>query len=270
MRIWTNTKTLDDYLPGLEFTTDKKAADIALIGGKAIALDEFPRLRGIFKTGVGRDNVPEADAAARGVRCGFPRQATAAIIHEETANFACHLILTCMYADAGDFVTWTKRDRSALWSKVLLVIGTGNIGRRVASKMSVFMQVTTFDAASDNSDLIESRMRAANCVSLHVPLLPSTKNFIDERKLSWMQTGASLVNTARGAVVSEDALYQELKSGRLRAAFDVFWKEPYAGKLLELPPDRFMRSPHVASTCSEFLSATASDFRAFIAELNVR
>jgi len=72
------------------------------------------------------------------------------------------------------------------------------------------------------------------------------------------------VNTPRGAIVDEDALYRELSSGRLRAAFDVFWEEPYTGRLLELPSDRFMVTPHIASTCREFLAATARDFVQFL------
>ena len=68
-----------------------------------------------------------------------------------------------------------------------------------------------------------------------------------------MKTGAVLINTARGAIVDEEALYDEIKSGRLRAAFDVYWQEPYRGKLKEFYPDRFYMTPHVASTCSSFL-----------------
>ena len=48
-------------------------------------------------------------------------------------------------------------------------------------------------------------------------------------------------------------LYNEIKKGRLRAAFDVYWEEPYKGKLIEFVPDKFFMSPHIASTCSGFL-----------------
>jgi phosphoglycerate dehydrogenase-like enzyme len=82
-----------------------------------------------------------------------------------------------------------------------------------------------------------------------------------------MKDGAALVNTARGPVVDEDALFAELNSGRLRAAFDVYWKEPYRGILADLPADRFIRSPHIASTCKEFLQGTANDFLNFLDDL---
>lgn len=267
MQIWSNTKTLDGYIPGLTFTNDKANAEVALVGGKAIDLLEFPRLRGLFKCGVGRDNVPEAEAKQRGVRCAFPSAETCAIIYEETANFACHLILKCLYAEIGDYRQWTKLDRPALADRQLLVLGTGNIGGRVAAKMRGFLRVSEFDAAKHPAESLSALLRAADCVSLHIPLLEATRGFIDAEKLSWLKDGAAVVNTARGPVVDEEALYRELAAGRLRAAFDVFWQEPYRGKLNELPADRFLVSPHVASTCREFVAGTANDFRAFLKEL---
>ena len=165
VQIWSNTKTLDGYLPHLATTTNKANADVALVGGKAIDLADFPRLRGIFKTGVGRDNVPEAEAAARGIVCAFPSEQTREIIYEETANFSCHLILASLYAGAGNFADWTKGDRSALSAKDLLVVGTGNIGGRVASKMRAFMEVRTFDTLTNRIGELEPTMRRADCVS---------------------------------------------------------------------------------------------------------
>jgi len=267
MKVWSNTRTLDGYVDGIAFTDDTNAAEVALIGGKPIRLADFPRLRGIFKTGVGRDNVPEAEAAARGIACGFPSPATCDIIYEETAAFACHLILQALYADSGDFATWSKRDRPALQSRELLVLGAGNIGARVASKMRALLKVSTFDALANRPDELEPLIRRADCISLHVPLLPATRGLFDATKLAWMKDGAALVNTARGPIVDEAALLAELTAGRLRAAFDVFWEEPYKGRLAELPRDRFIVSPHVASTCREFIAATAADFRSFINHL---
>ena len=107
-------------------------------------------------------------------------------------------------------------------------------------------------------------IQQADCITLHLPLTESTRDMFDAEKLSWMKDGATLVNTARAAIVPENDLYNELKSARLFAAFDVFWQEPYKGKLLEIPKDRFIRSPHVASNCQEFLDATAEDFRSFL------
>ena len=267
MQLWTNTKTLDGYVPELTFTSDKSVAEVALVGGKAINLAEFPRLRGIFKTGVGRDNVPEREAAARGIVCAFPSAETCALIYEETANFACHLVLQALYAGAGDFATWTKVDRPALASREVLVLGAGNIGRRVAAKLQAFCRVSTFDVLTNSPAELEPLLRRADCVSLHLPLTAETRGFFEATKLGWLKDGAVLVNTARGPVVDEAALFAELSAGRLRAAFDVFWEEPYRGRLLELPRDRFLVTPHIASTCREFIGGTADDFRKFLRQL---
>lgn len=267
MHLWSNTKTLDGYVPELTFTTDKSLAEVALVGGKAIDLAEFPRLRGIFKTGVGRDNVPEREAAARGIVCAFPSATTCEIVYEETANFACRLILDALYAGAGDFANWTKVDRPALSTRRLLVVGTGHIGRRVAAKMAVFVQVDTFDTLANRPEELAPLLRNADCVSLHIPLTAATRGFIDAAQLACLKDGAALVNTARGPIVDEAALFAELSAGRLRAAFDVFWEEPYRGRLLGLPRDRFLVTPHIASTCREFLAGTADDFRSFLRSL---
>ena len=100
--------------------------------------------------------------------------------------------------------------------------------------------------------------------------MPIQKQFLNTEKLGWMRDGAALVNTARGPVVDEKALLSEIDSGRLRAAFDVFWQEPYEGPLRAFHPDRFLMSPHVASTCEDFLKGLAGDLNVFIDRLNGR
>lgn len=248
--------------------TSPVEAEILLVGGQPIDLQDFPKLKGIFKCGVGRDNVPEDHATQRGIICGFPSPASASIIFDETACFASHLVLQCMYAQSGIFDIWKKISRDRLASRQILVIGNGNIGSRVVKKLENFAEISTFDTISNQPDELEKMVRQADCITLHLPLNSCTKDFFNAEKISWMKDGASLVNTARAPLVAEEDLYQELLSGRIRAAFDVFWQEPYKGKLTELPKDRFMRSPHIASNCVEFLTAIASDFRQFISSLS--
>jgi phosphoglycerate dehydrogenase-like enzyme len=267
MLIYKATNTLDGYLPLLECTEDKAQAEIMLVGGKKIVLDEFPRLRGIFKTGVGTDNLPFEEARARRIDIELPSEATCDIIFEETAAFTCHLILKGLFAEVGEWNTWKKVDRRTLHRRRLLVVGIGRIGSRVAKKMKSFMEVDTFDTAHDAPESFESKVRKADCISLHVPLTPGTRGLFNAESLAWLPDGALLVNTARGPVVDEDALYAELSTGRLRAAMDVFWKEPYRGKLTELSADRFIRTPHIASTCKEFIQGAAADFLQFCRKL---
>ena len=78
---------------------------------------------------------------------------------------------------------------------------------------------------------------------------------------------AIIINTARGPIVSELCLLKEIRSNRLKAAFDVFWTEPYEGSLRDYHPDRFLMSPHVASTCQGFLAGCRKDLDVLIKEL---
>ncbi len=234
-----------------------------MVGGKPFDLHNFPKLKGIFKCGIGRDNIPEKKALAKGIACGFPSSSTASIIQEETASFAAQLVLKSQYVEVGDFTSWSKKTRQSLSTKSLLIVGNGNIGSRVAKKLSTFMNISTFDVINDPNDLRE-KVESADCISLHLPLTKNTKGMFDQEKLSWIKNGASLVNTARASLVDEDSLFHELNQGRIRAFFDVFWSEPYKGRLLTIPEEIFYKSPHIASNCNEFLEETAIDFRNFL------
>ncbi len=267
MTIYKATSTLDGYLPNLQFTQKRSEAEVLLVGGKPVHLCEFPKLRGIFKTGVGTDNLPFDEAKRGGVRIELPSEPVRAIVYEETASFACHLIFMGLYADAGSWDGWKKAHRPHMAERTLLVVGAGRIGSRVIRKMSAFMRVDSYDVANDPPDAFARKLSEADCVSLHVPLTEDTRCLLDRHHLSLLPDGALVVNTARGPVIDEEALFVELESQRLRAALDVFWQEPYTGKLSNLPPDRFIRTPHVASTCREFLQGTAADFLRFLDEL---
>ena len=129
------------------------------------------------------------------------------------------------------------------------------------------MTVTTFDVLENKASDLKLMIQEADCVTIHIPKSDDNLSFIDGEKLSWMKSGAVLINTARGAVVDEDALYLKLQNGHLKAAFDVYWQEPYRGKLKEFYPDRFFMTPHVASTCFEFLLGCRIDLDQLISDI---
>jgi phosphoglycerate dehydrogenase-like enzyme len=267
LKIWKNTHTLDGLIDDLVFTGSKEDADIALLGSKPIRLEEFPHLKGIFRAGVSKDNVPLEAAARRGIKVAFPSPRTIEFIYEETANFTCYLIFNMLYSRVGTLDPWVKFSRGALQNKVVLVIGKGNIGKRVISKMSAFMRVTSFDIVENSPAQLNPLLTEADVISLHIPNLPENKEFLEGSKLALMKDGAILINTARGALVSEEALYRELEAGRLSAAFDVYWQEPYEGRLKQFHPQRFFMTPHVASTCDAFLKGSADDLRQLLKEI---
>lgn len=268
IKIWKNTSTLDNIVPVLTSTnTSPFDAELAVVGSKKFDIDSMPNLKAVFKCGVGMDNIDFDGCAGRAVRVVLPSAATVNIIYEETANFAVFLILERLYARVGNVLSWTKHPRPFLGRRVVLLIGQGNIGRRVKTKLEPLATVRSYDVAADSPEQLEPLMREADVVSLHIPLIEATRGWFDAKKLGWMRNGAILVNTARGPIVDEQALYAELNNGRLTAAFDVFWQEPYRGKLSTLPPDIFRMTPHVSSTCEDFLQALGRDLRLLIDEM---
>jgi phosphoglycerate dehydrogenase-like enzyme len=264
MKYWKNTETLDHLVPELQQTVAANEAEIAVIGSKPIDLSVMPNLKGIFKCGVGTDNVPFAEAKELGIDIALPSKKTKRYIFEETANFAVYLIFRMLYADIGSVEKWKKRSRIYLGNQKVLVIGQGNIGKMVSGKLDPFVEVLSFDVAFNDMQELHALIEQSDVISLHIPLNEDTRSFIDAEKMSWMKDGAAIVNTARGPIVDEEALYKEVSSGRLRAAFDVFWKEPYQGKLQEYHPDTFLMTPHVSSNCEDFLIGLADDLHEFV------
>jgi len=264
MKYWKNTATLDHLVPELLDTVDAVEAEIAVIGSKPINLSEMPNLKAIFKWGVGVDNVPFDEAKKRDIRVILPSEKTKGYIFEETANFAIHLIIMMLYKNLGSVENWVKNQREFLGQKKVLVLGLGNIGRQVANKLKPLASVLTYDPIENSEDELEELFNQADAITLHMPLLDSTRGFVNAERLSWMKDGSALINTARGPIVEERALYEEIKQGRIFAAFDVFWQEPYEGILRQFHPDRFAMSPHVASNCSNFLDGLAQDLQNFI------
>ncbi len=260
------TRALDGFADDVPSTDDHAAARVLLLGSQPVEISRFPSLRGLFRAGAGTDNVPWAEAQARGIAVGLPSAASLDILYEEVAAFACHLVLRLAFADAVAMAGWDRRPRRALRRQTALVVGPGHIGGRVARALAPLLVVETFDARRPRAEL-RARLAAADVVSLHLPLNDDTRGLVGPEELAALRDGAGIVNVSRAALVDEQALAAEIRGGRLRAAFDVFWEEPYAGPLAAFAPDRFFMTPHVAGSCREFLAAEAEDLRAFVREV---
>jgi phosphoglycerate dehydrogenase-like enzyme len=262
-KIFNATKTLVDYNKDLPYTTNKQDAEFMIVGGKKIDLDEFPRLKGIFKTGVGIDNLPFEEAKRRGVKIELPSEQTKEIIYHETASFSVYLMLNFLYQNKGVFEAWEKHNREALQDKKILIMGTGKIGSKVVERLTPFAKVLTYDPTANAEEELILLLQQADVVSLHLPLNQSTQGFFNKEKLAYLKDGALLVNTSRGPIIDEEDLYNELKSKRINAAIDVFWQEPYNGILTTIPSEQLIKTPHIASTCKGFLDGLAADFNIF-------
>ena len=154
-----------------------------------------------------------------------------------------------------------------LGHKNVLVIGQGNIGKLVAHKLRELVNVLTYDPIFNEESELKDLISQSDVITLHIPLNSNTKGFIDKNKLALMKENASLINTSRGQIVDENALYQEMVKGRVFAAFDVFWNEPYNGILKSFYPERFYMTPHIASNCINFLEGLAMDLKSYLRTL---
>ena len=267
--VYKGTNTLDEFFRNHEykFTKDKSIAECLLVGGKEIDLDEYPNLRGIFKTGVGTDNLPFSLAKERNIEICLPSSKTCEFIYEETASFTCYLILKSLYQDIGRWKEWYKKPRKALCNQNVLVVGKGKIGTRVFNKLSTFMNVDSFDIITDKPNDLKEKISQSDIITLHIPLNEDTRGMFNKEKLSWMRDGSLIVNTARAGIINESDLFNELINKRISCAIDVFWREPYNGIISKIQQKNVQLTPHLASTCIDFLISAEEDFCKFLTTL---
>ena len=268
LNIWKNTSVLDEYCEGLRFTKIKNEADLILLGSQHIDINEFNNLKAIFRAGVGSNNVPLNECIKANIRVEFPSEETKEIIYEETSNYTIGLIFRMIYPSHNIQEQWIKFPRKVLNSQTTLIIGTGNIGSRVAKKLKNFMKVKTFDIAKNNEKDLKGLIEEADIISIHIPGIIENKNFFNQEKFKFMKKDSILINTSRAMLVEEKYLYENLAKGKIRAAFDVFWKEPYRGRLVKFHPDPFFISPHIASTSNEFFLGCAKDLKKLIYKIS--
>lgn len=234
----------------------------------AEVMDSAPKLRVISNYAVGYDNIDVEEATKRGIMVTN----TPGVLTETTADLAFALIL----ATARRIVEADKYTRKGIWKTwgpmlllgqdvygaTLGIIGFGRIGQAVARRAKGFnMRILYYDVqrneeaerelGAEYRDL-HSLLKEADIVSIHTPLTPETYHMIGEKELSLMKPTAILVNTARGAVVDQKALYKALKEKRIfGAGLDVYEKEPIDkdDPLMEL--DNVILLPHIGSASVE-------------------
>jgi glyoxylate reductase len=210
-------------------------------------LDRLPDLRLVANYGVGYDSVDVAACRERGIAVTN----TPGVLDAAVADLTLALILVARRGvAAGDRSVREGRWRRGWAEPELLgrdlsgatlgLVGFGRIGREVARRAEAFGMQIAFHRRSGGLPLDEL-LRAADVVSLHVPLTEETHELLSRERLALLRDGATLVNTARGAVVDEAALVDELVSGRISAALDVFADEPHV-------PERLLRLPNVVLT----------------------
>ena len=213
-------------------------------------------LRVIARVGVGVDSIDLDAATAHGVAVTVTPGANEGTVADHTIALMLAAARRICEQDAavrrGEWDRTGEHVASLLSGSSVGLIGFGHVGRVVAERLRGFrVRVLVNDPVAPGDASVESvgldaLLAACDVVSLHVPLLPSTRGLIGARELAIMRPGAILVNTARGGVVDEAALVDALERGRLRAAaLDVFADEPPAGSRL-LGLSNVVLSPHIA------------------------
>jgi D-3-phosphoglycerate dehydrogenase / 2-oxoglutarate reductase len=250
-------------------------AGIALSGTpfKQTEMDASPAIQVVARIGVGYDAVDVPALTARHVPLMVAGTANSTSVAEQ----AFHLMIALAKKNAAmDRLVkdnkWTDRHSQLpmeLSGKTALIIGFGRIGTRSARRCAAFdMNVLIFDPYIDQASItaagyeavpdLDAALPRADFVSIHCPKSPPTIGLINAARLARMKKGAFLVNTARGGIIDEPALYDALKSGHIGGAgLDVFDIEPtpVSNNLLTL--DTVIASPHMAGVTVESIAAMA-------------
>jgi len=214
-------------------------------------MEKCRHLRHISRVGVGLDNVDLLETKKRGISVSYTPDAPAPAVAELTVGLMISLLRKTGEANLLMHQGRWERFMGRRVSEITLgLIGAGRIGGRVLRRLRGFgsPRVLVNDLLADQSlsraipelklewvskDLI---FQQADLISLHVPLTLKTKGMVGPKEFAAMKPDALIINTSRGGVVDENALYQALKGKKIGgAAIDVFEKEPYDGPLKELP-----------------------------------
>jgi D-3-phosphoglycerate dehydrogenase len=245
-----------------------KDADVLVVGLQRITervLDAAGRLKVIGRCGVGLDNIDLRAAGARGIPVVYTPGANAQTVADLTLGLMLALARKITQADRMTRDNqWKRIMGNDVWGKTLGIFGLGQIGANVARRAKGFdMNIVAYDVVQNvplAGELgIEYRSKAdilaqADFITLHLPLNPETRGFISDGELKTMKKTAILVNTSRGGIVDEQALYRALKEGEIAgAALDVFEHEP-PGKTPLVELDNFIGSPHIGGISEEAIA----------------
>ncbi len=219
----------------------------------------------MVRFGVGFDKVDLKAASRNGIAIARTTGANTTAV----AEMALTLMLTCrrrmnLYQARTRAGEWVKDIGNELIGSTVGIIGYGNIGRRLAKLLKGFdCRILAYDpfpneeaVKADGVELValEEILTQSDAISIHVPYTKETHHMINRETLTLMKPTAVIVNTARGNIIDEDALYQALKSGQIAGAgVDVFAAEPLSVESPLLTLENAVLTPHVSSQTMESL-----------------
>ena len=244
----------------------------------ADVIGQLPNLKAIAQYAVGYDNIDVKFATKRGIIVTN----TPGVLTETTADLTWSLIMTASrriceadrYVREGHWkVAWSPELLlgSDVYGATLGIVGMGRIGRAVARRAHGFNMKILYTSRSINERATEPQeqlgaeqvdlntlLRSADIVTLHVTLSSNTRHLIGKPELAMMKKGSILINTSRGLVVDEDALYHALLTQHLGAAgLDVFTDEPIRVDSPLLQLENITLAPHIGSASTRTRSTMA-------------
>jgi len=219
----------------------------------------------IARVGIGLDNIDQDAAKEKNIRVINAVEGAITAVAELVIGLMLSMAREIPRADReirnGN---WIKKELmgSELKGKYLGIVGLGNIGKRLGRlTRALNMNIIGYDVVPIDEEFskevglmkadLDTLLSSADYVSLHVPLLDSTHHMINAEKLKLMKNTARIINTSRGGVIDEEALYNSLKEGNIAgAALDVFEVEPATGNRLTTLPN-FIATPHMGAQTKE-------------------
>jgi D-3-phosphoglycerate dehydrogenase len=235
-------------------------------------IDRATQCKIIARVGVGLDNIDVDAAKAKNIR----------VINavEGAMNAVAELVLGLMLSMAREIPRADREIRNGKWlkkelmgielsGKYLGIVGLGNIGKRLAKlARGLNMNIIGFDVMPIADDFtrdvglikadIDTLISSADFISFHVPLTETTHHLVNAKRISTMKKTAYIINTSRGEIIDEDALYDALIEGKIAgAALDVFEKEPATGNKLATLPN-VICTPHIGAQTKEAQTLAAN------------
>lgn len=251
-----------------------READFVLVATTPLTAEVIaaaPRLKLIQHQGVGYDNVDVAAAARSGIPIGLTPEGTSKPVAEIVFLLVLVLYRNLFIANQtlrqGQWLQWELRPQSYnLVGKQVGIVGLGRIGREVAQRAKAFeCELLYYDLVRAPAEVeaefevkyvpFDDLLAQSDIVTLHVPRTEETLGMIGGTELGRMKPTALLINTARGGLVDEAALYQALTSGQIGGAgLDVFAVEPSGVDNPLLHLDNVAATPHIAAGTRDALA----------------
>lgn len=261
-----------DYKPEInpdELIGSVKDYDIVVVRSRTKVtkevIDANAKMKIIARVGVGLDNIDVKYAESKGIQVINAEIAAMTAVAELVIGLMLSLARSIPRADAATKNgKWLKKELMGieLKGRYLGIVGVGKIGKRIARiARGLNMNIIGYDIVPIDQQFarevglivtdLNTLLSSSDFVTLHVPLTEDTRHMINEQRLSLMKKSAYLINTSRGEVIDEQALYNALKDGKIAgAALDVFEVEPPTDSMLVQLPN-VVCTPHIGAQTYE-------------------